>query len=59
MMNISVPSLSDLFESLAKEDLYLATDMARSLSNEAPRAVALLAAARSEFKKQSVKRNRQ
>lgn len=48
MLDIPAPSvsLSGLFEALTQEDIYLTTDMARGLSNESPRAVALLAAAR-------------
>ncbi|HEY0004870.1 MAG TPA: hypothetical protein VGB17_08665 [Pyrinomonadaceae bacterium] len=60
MTDISAPSLSlsGLFEALAQEDIYLTADMARTLNNEAPRAVALLAAARSEFKRNPVKPRR-
>lgn len=60
MMNIPTPSMSltDLFDSLAQIDIYLTTDVARSLSNESLRSAALLAAARSEFRRESEKRNR-
>lgn len=41
MMDISAPSVSlgDLFEVLAQENIYLTTDIARSLNSEAPRSV--------------------
>lgn len=60
MMQIAAPSssLSALFGALAKEDLYRTVDMARIISSESPRAIALLAAARSAFERSPVKNKR-
>jgi hypothetical protein len=51
--DVAAPStdLAELFKILGKEDLYLSADMARSITNESPRAIALLATARSVFEK--------
>lgn len=53
MMQVPAPSINlvALFEGLADEDIYRAADMARSISNESARAIALLAAASSAFGK--------
>jgi hypothetical protein len=52
MMDVAAPSISltNLFETIGEEDLYLAVDMARSITTESPRAIALLAATRSILK---------
>jgi hypothetical protein len=51
MMQVPAPSISlvALFQSLADKDLYQAGEMARGITNESARAVALLAAASSAF----------
>lgn len=53
MMPVPAPSISlvGLFETLADEDIFRAADLARSITNESPRAIALLACARSAFEK--------
>jgi hypothetical protein len=60
ILDIAAPSISlaNLFEALAREDLYQAIDMARGLSGESPRSLALLSAARAEFERATVKRRR-
>ena len=57
MMQVPAPSISlvALFETLADEDIYQAADMARSISNESARAIALLATASSAFEKKAGK----
>jgi len=51
MMQVPAPSISlvALFESLADKDVYQAAEMARGITNESARAIALLAAASSAF----------
>lgn len=59
MMRFTAPSssLPALVETLAEEDLYRAVDIARNITNESPRAIALLAAARSTFERRPIKNN--
>ena len=61
MMAVAAPSISlaDLFGRVGEEDVYLAADIARNITNESPRAVALLTAARSAFEKKPVNNKRQ
>jgi len=60
MMQVPAPSISlvALFETLADEDIYQAADMARSITNESARAIALLATASSAFEKKAGKTKR-
>jgi hypothetical protein len=60
MVDIAAPSISlaGLFSALGKEDIYLATDTARNIIYESPRAVALLAAARSIFERKPLRNKR-
>jgi hypothetical protein len=60
MMRFAAPSssLSALFGTLAEEDVYRAVAMARNITNESPRAIALLAAARSTFERRPIKNKR-
>lgn len=51
-------SLPALVGTLAEEDLYRAVDIARNITNESPRAIALLAAARSTFERRPIKNKR-
>jgi hypothetical protein len=54
-INESELSLASVVRSLAKEDLTRANDLAKSLRNDAPRAVATLAIARAAFEKSEKK----
>ena len=60
MMQVPAPSISlvGLFESLADKDVYQAAEMARGITNESARAIALLAAASSAFAKEVEKTKR-
>jgi len=60
MMQVAAPSssLPDLIGTLAKEDLYRAVDIARTITNESPRAIALLAAARAAFERRPINNKR-
>lgn len=60
MMRFAAPSssLPALVGTLAEEDVYRAVDMARNITNESPRAIALLAAARSTFERRPIKNRR-
>lgn len=55
-MDIAAPlaSLANLYGKLGREDIYFAADTARSITNESPRAVALLAAAQSVLEQKPV-----
>jgi len=44
-------SLAALFKSLAEEDIYRAAELARSIDNEGPRSVAIVAIARYVFQR--------
>jgi hypothetical protein len=60
MMQVAAASssLPDLIGTLAHEDLYRAVDIARTITNESPRAIALLAAARAAFERRPIKNKR-
>jgi hypothetical protein len=60
MKQVAAPtiSLANLFGSLAKEDIYRAADIARNITAESPRAVALLMTARSAFEKKALNNKR-
>jgi hypothetical protein len=60
VMQVSAPSINlvALFETLSADDIYQAADMARSITNECARAVALLATASSAFERKAEKTRR-
>jgi len=60
VMQVAAPSssLPALVGTLAEEDIYRTVDMARTITNESPRAIALLAAARSTFASRPVRNRR-
>jgi hypothetical protein len=60
VMQVPAPSINlvALFETLSAEDIYQAADMARSITNESARAVALIATASSAFDQKAKKNKR-